>query len=183
MINLSQQAGRVACPLDPFFIMPDKCVCVDFQVLKLQELPDFVPQGEIPRHMQLFCDRSLCERVVPGNRVLIQGIYSIRKVGQPGRGDRREKAIVGVRAPYMRIVGIKCDTEGGGAISRYNSVSTEEEETFRRLAASANVFDRIAESLAPSIFGSADIKKAIACLLFGGKRVKRNRMGGHHIDN
>lgn len=126
-------------------------------------------QGEIPRHMQLFCDRSLCERVVPGNRVLIHGIFSIRKVGKPGKGDSREKAIVGVRAPYMRIVGIVCDTQGVGAISRYNSISSEEEETFRRLSSSANVYDRIADSLAPSIFGSADIKKAIACLLFGGK--------------
>lgn len=39
-----EQAGRPKCPLDPFFIMADKCKCVDFQVLKLQELPDFIPQ-------------------------------------------------------------------------------------------------------------------------------------------
>lgn len=39
-----EQAGRPKCPLDPYFIMPDKCRCVDFQVLKLQELPDFIPQ-------------------------------------------------------------------------------------------------------------------------------------------
>ena len=62
--------------------MPDKCVCVDFQILKIQELPDAVPQGEMPRHMQLFCDRYLCDRVVPGNRVTILGIYSIKKVGK-----------------------------------------------------------------------------------------------------
>ena len=53
----SDQAGRPPCPLDPFFIMPDKCKCVDFQVLKLQESPDAVPNGEMPRHMQLYCDR------------------------------------------------------------------------------------------------------------------------------
>lgn len=138
----------------------------------------YIFQGEIPRHMQLFCDRSLCERVVPGNRVLIHGIFSIRKVGKPGKKDSREKAIVGVRAPYMRIVGITCDTEGAGAISRYNNISSEEEETFRRLAASPNVYERIAESLAPSIFGSVDIKKAIACLLFGGnyKNITKNSL-------
>lgn len=43
-LNFSEQAGRPPCSLDPFFIMPDKCKCVDFQVLKLQELPDFIPQ-------------------------------------------------------------------------------------------------------------------------------------------
>ena len=51
------QAGRPKCPLDPYFIMPDKCKCVDFQTLKLQELPDAVPHGEMPRHMQFYCDR------------------------------------------------------------------------------------------------------------------------------
>ena len=53
----SEQAGRPKCPLDPFFIMPDKCKCVDFQVLKLQEAPDSVPHGEMPRHVQLFLER------------------------------------------------------------------------------------------------------------------------------
>ncbi|TDG42623.1 hypothetical protein AWZ03_010951 [Drosophila navojoa] len=166
----TEQAGRPKCPLDPFFIMPDKCKCVDFQTLKLQELPDFVPQGEIPRHLQLFCDRSLCERVVPGNRVLIQGIYSIRKVGKPSRQDGREKAVLGVRAPYMRVVGITVDAEGAGAVSRYTNITTEEEENFRRFAVSPDIYDRLSKSLAPSIFGSSDIKKAITCMLFGGSR-------------
>lgn len=166
----TDQAGRPKCPLDPFFIMPDKCKCVDFQTLKLQELPDFVPQGEVPRHLQLFCDRSLCERVVPGNRVLIQGIYSIRKVGKPSRRDGREKAAVGVRSPYMRVVGITVDTMGAGAISRYSQITSEEEETFQRMAASPDIYETLCKSLAPSIFGSTDIKKAITCMLFGGSR-------------
>uniref|UniRef100_A0A182JCU9 DNA replication licensing factor MCM5 n=1 Tax=Anopheles atroparvus TaxID=41427 RepID=A0A182JCU9_ANOAO len=166
----TEQAGRPKCPLDPYFIMPDKCRCVDFQVLKLQELPDFIPQGEIPRHMQLFCDRSLCERVVPGNRVLIHGIFSIRKIARQGRADGREKQIVGVRAPYMRVVGITVDTEGKGAISRFNNITTDEESTFRKMAADPNIYETLAESLAPSIFGSQDIKKAIISMLFGGAR-------------
>ncbi|CAB4030081.1 DNA replication licensing factor mcm5-like, partial [Paramuricea clavata] len=78
----TEQVGRPPCPMDPFFIIPDKCKCVDFQVLKLQELPDAVPKGEMPRHMQLYCDRYLTEKVVPGNRVTVMGIYSIKKSGK-----------------------------------------------------------------------------------------------------
>ncbi|CAO1427742.1 unnamed protein product [Diamesa serratosioi] len=163
----TDQAGRPKCPLDPFFIMPDKCKCVDFQTLKLQELPDYVPQGEIPRHMQLFCDRSLCERVVPGNRVLIQGIYSIKQVSG-GKNDRH-KAVVGVRFPYMRVIGIKVDSEVG-SISRFSNITTEEEAAFRKLAAMPDIYEKLAKSIAPSIFGSDDVKKAIVCLLFGGAR-------------
>lgn len=151
--------------------MPDKCTCVDFQILKLQELPDSVPQGEIPRHMELFCDRSLCERVVPGNRVLIQGIYSIKKVSGGKKSQDSHKAVVGVRAPYMRCIGIKVDTEIG-SISRSTNITTEEEAAFRKLAAMPDIYEKLAKSIAPSIFGSADIKKAIVCLLFGGSRKK-----------
>lgn len=43
--------------MDPYFIIPDRCVCVDFQTLRLQESPDAVPHGEMPRHLQLYCDR------------------------------------------------------------------------------------------------------------------------------
>ena len=34
--SLSDQqgaGGRPKCPMDPYFIVPDKCKCVDFQVL------------------------------------------------------------------------------------------------------------------------------------------------------
>ncbi|XP_059611549.1 DNA replication licensing factor Mcm5 [Phlebotomus argentipes] len=166
----TEPAGRPKCPMDPYFIIPDKCQCVDFQVLKLQELPDSIPQGEIPRHIQIYCDRNLCERVVPGNRVMIHGIYSIRKVGRPSKLDGRQKATVGVRAPYMRAVGIVVDTKGHGSISMHSNVSAEEEEAFKKLANTPNLYERLAQSIAPSIFGSVDIKKAIACMLFGGSR-------------
>lgn len=50
------------------------------------------------------------------------------------------------------------------------AVSPQEEEEFRRLAALPNVYEVISKSIAPSIFGGTDMKKAIACLLFGGSR-------------
>ncbi|XP_028398778.1 DNA replication licensing factor mcm5-like [Dendronephthya gigantea] len=165
----TEQAGRPPCPLDPFFIIPDKCKCVDFQVLKLQELPDAVPKGEMPRHMQLYCDRYLTEKVVPGNRVTVMGIYSIKKSGKLNKKDKKENVGVGLRRPYLRVVGIQVDTDGPGR-SAPNAVDMQEEEEFRRVAARADVYDIIAGSIAPSIYGSENIKKAIACLLFGGSR-------------
>ena len=38
------------------------------------------------------------------------------------------------------------------------------------MAKSPNIYELIARSIAPSIWGFKDIKKAIACLLFGGSR-------------
>uniref|UniRef100_A0A6Q2X1F3 DNA replication licensing factor MCM5 n=1 Tax=Esox lucius TaxID=8010 RepID=A0A6Q2X1F3_ESOLU len=165
----AEQAGRVKCPVDPYFIIPDRCACVDFQTLRLQESPDAVPHGEMPRHMQLYCDRYLCDRVVPGNRVTIMGIYSIKKVAQAKGKGRDKSAGVGIRTSYLRVVGIQQDTEGAGR-GTSGSVTPQEEEELRALAASPDIYGSLARSLAPSIYGSEDLKKAIACLLFGGSR-------------
>ncbi|KAA0198464.1 hypothetical protein HAZT_HAZT005630 [Hyalella azteca] len=166
----TEQAGRPKCPLDPFFIVPDKCDCVDYQVLKLQEVPENLPQGEMPRHLQLYCDRSLCERVVPGNRVTVLGIYSIKKVGKSK--DRNERGGgVGLRAPYLRVVGITGAQDGRGSVGGVSGRFTaEDEEQFRQLSQDPDVYERIAKSIAPSIFGFQSVKKSIACLLFGGSR-------------
>jgi len=46
----------------------------------------------------------------------------------------------------------------------------EDEQLFRHLASTPNIYERIARSIAPSIYGCTDMKKAIACLLFSGSR-------------
>ena len=165
----TEQAGRPKCPLDPYFIMPDKVKCVDFQILKLQEAPDSVPHGEMPRHLQLFADRFLVDRVVPGNRVTLLGIYSIKKASATAN-KKSDRGTAGVRAPYLRVIGIEVETEGAGRASRDLRFTPEEEEEFRRLASKPDVHEIIARSIAPAIYGFEDIKKAVACLLFGGSR-------------
>merc|ERR1719230_1182748 len=72
--------------------------------------------------------------------------------------------------PYLRVVGLQVETEGSGRSSANLAFTQEDEESFRRLAAKPGVHETIAKSIAPSIFGSDDIKKSIACLLFGGSR-------------
>lgn len=136
-------------------------------MLKLQELTDSVPQGETPRHILLYSDRFLCEKVVPGNRVLVIGIYCIKKHKSNKRGTKSKT--VGVRAPYVRVVGVQVDSEGIG-FSTSMPMAAEDEDYFQRLAKSPQIYETIAKSIAPSIFGFGDIKKAIACLLFGGSR-------------
>jgi len=74
--------NQAQCPLDPFLIVPDTrfvapfpfemcdledpksgthvsvSLCVDQQTLKIQEAPDMVPVGELPRYMLATVDRS-----------------------------------------------------------------------------------------------------------------------------
>lgn len=68
--------GKSDCPMDPYLIIHSKSTFADQQTLKLQEAPDMVPVGELPRHMLLSADRHLTGKVVPGSRVIATGIYS-----------------------------------------------------------------------------------------------------------
>lgn len=72
---------------------------------------------------------------------------------------------MGVRSSYLRAVGLSAEEGITGGLQPFTA---EEEDQFRRLAAAPDVYERIAKSIAPSVFGAHDMKKAIACLLFGG---------------
>lgn len=46
----------------------------------MQEKPEDVPTGELPRTVMLVVDRHNCNLVTPGTRVTVTGIYSTFKV-------------------------------------------------------------------------------------------------------
>jgi len=160
--ELQQMEGAEPCPLDPFVVLPDSSKYVDQQTLKLQESPEDIPTGELPRNILLVVDRHLVQKIVPGTRVTTIGIFSIMQAKQ-GRGES-----VAIRQPYLRVVGLEEDSDSG---SRSTPTFTlEEEQNFRDFASQSDCLDRLFGSIAPSIFGSPDIKRAISCLLFGGSR-------------
>ncbi|ODV65465.1 MCM-domain-containing protein [Hyphopichia burtonii NRRL Y-1933] len=160
----TDQIIPIKCPPDPYLIVHDKSTFVDQQVLKLQESPDMVPVGEMPRHIMLQADRYMTNQVVPGTRVTIVGIYLIYQSKQ-----RNATGIntVAIRNPYLKILGIQTDVDSqrGGL-----TFTDEEEEEFLKLSRLPNLYDLFYKSIAPSIYGNDDIKKAITCLLMGGSK-------------
>jgi DNA replication licensing factor MCM5 len=45
------------CGPNPYIVMADNCEYMDQQTLKLQESPEVVPTGEMPRNVMLAVDR------------------------------------------------------------------------------------------------------------------------------
>uniref|UniRef100_A0A915KMJ9 DNA replication licensing factor MCM5 n=1 Tax=Romanomermis culicivorax TaxID=13658 RepID=A0A915KMJ9_ROMCU len=117
------------CPVDPYFIVPDKCACVDFQILKLQESPEDVPHGEMPRHLQLYASRYLTDKVTPGNKVTVTGIYSIKRTAIKSSRSDNDRSNSGLRFPYVRLLGIEVETSGLGRTAQC-AITLEEEEYF-----------------------------------------------------
>jgi len=162
--NASDEKNDKQCPLDPFEVVADKCSFLDIQKLKLQEAPEDVPTGEMPRHIWLFCERNLVNLVKPGARVNIIGIYKIFDTKlNTKRNDRYASS---VRKPYIEVIGI----EEMDATQKHGKFTAEEEEAIRDLSRLPDIHKIIEKSISPAIWGCEDIKLAIACLLFGGSR-------------
>lgn len=66
----------------------------------MQERPEDVPTGELPRSMSVVCDRSLVGACSPGTRVKLVGVYAIH-TGKESAGKENAGAVA-IRQPYFR---------------------------------------------------------------------------------
>uniref|UniRef100_A0A0D3FBM1 DNA replication licensing factor MCM5 n=4 Tax=Oryza TaxID=4527 RepID=A0A0D3FBM1_9ORYZ len=156
------QPGEEPCPLDPWIAVPDKSKYVDLQTLKLQENPEDVPTGELPRNMLLSVDRHLVQTIVPGTRLTVIGIYSVYQA------SANQKGAVGVKQPYIRVVGLEQSRDANS--NGPSNFTLDEEMEFKEFAQRPDAYVKICSMIGPSIYGHSDVKKAIACLLFGGSK-------------
>merc|ERR1719310_1869071 len=158
------------CPPNPFVIVDDLCEYQDEQILKLQELPDHVPVGEMPRHVDLCVSQYLVDRASPGARLTAIGVFCATEHSTgAGMGGGRSKGTDTVKYSYMQVLG--ASVSQGSAVE----VSPEDEERFEQMGRDPQIRDKVYKSIAPAICASDkdvidEVKKAVACLLFGGSR-------------
>jgi DNA replication licensing factor MCM5 len=154
------------CGMDPYVIIGEECIYQDVQMLKLQELPEDVPTGEMPRATQAIAIKYLCDKLTAGQRVSVIGVFTADETSA-------KEVDSSVKISYLHMIGLVQHSSVVGITSI--KVTQLEEENFKRLARSGRIRDMIFDSIAPAIKGSRldcidDVKKAIACLLFGGSR-------------
>jgi len=158
------------CPPNPFVIIDDLCEYVDEQSLKLQELPDHVPTGEMPRHVDLIVSQYLVDRASPGARLTAVGIFCATEHSTGEKmGSSRMRGTDTVKYSYLQVLG--ATVSQGGAVE----TTPEDEEKFDAMAREPDIRDKIYRSIAPAIKASDkdvidEVKCAVACMLFGGSR-------------
>ena len=70
------------------------------------------------------------------------------------------------KMPYIYVLGLQIDSLSSRKINPI--FSEEQKDMFNKMAKSKDIYDTISRSIAPNILGHPDIKKSIACMLFGG---------------
>ncbi|MCK5624434.1 minichromosome maintenance protein MCM [Candidatus Pacearchaeota archaeon] len=158
------------------FREPSRCSCgrkggfrliskemVDTQRLVIEESPESLSGGEQPKRINVFLKEDLVEpkmeeKTTPGSRVKIIGV--LKEVPVPlasgGLSTRFELAI-----EVNNIIPLEETFEE-------LDINDEDETQILELAQDPRIFDNLARSITPSVWGYEEIKKSLVLQLFGG---------------
>ncbi len=136
----------------------EKSRFIDSQELRVQEKPEDLPPGQLPRYVEVFVVDDLVDVARPGDRVVVTGIVKARSETIPGKGKLRS-FLTYVEANHIETIGKELETV---------EISPEDEKKILEIAKRDFIHKDIMDSIAPSIYGYDDIKEAIMYLLFGG---------------
>mmetsp|Transcript_5936 Transcript_5936/g.10653 ORF Transcript_5936/g.10653 Transcript_5936/m.10653 type:complete len:756 (-) Transcript_5936:192-2459(-) len=173
--NAVRGGAMEKCPSNPFQVVSDLCEMEGDQSIRLQELPEHVPVGEMPRSIDLCAHLYGVDICTPGTRLTCIGIYvaAEQAAGEKMSSGRNNQGTSTVKYSYVQVLGLQLaqGNKGEGAME----ITPEEEERFLQLSKDPEIRNMIFKSIAPSIVASSkdvidDVKKAVGCLLFGGSR-------------
>ena len=165
-IPQTQEEGRYTeparCPLcdkkTPMRLLPHESQFRDWQKVRIQESPEELPPGSMPRSIDIIFEGDIVDISRPGDLVKVTGLLQTTP-DFSRRGGKLATFNVFIEANGVEV-----------AEKEYEQleISDEDEKQIKTLAEDPYVHERIIASIAPSIQGHDSIKESIALLLFGG---------------
>lgn len=178
----------------------------DKQVIKLQETPDLVPDGQTPHSVSLCVYDELVDSCRAGDRIEVCGIF--RSV--PVRVNSKQRALKSLFKTYVDVVHVKkidkkrlgvdmsLINDGHGAeedadntieqdvneqiqqnVEEVRKITEQEIDQIQETSKRPDLYELLARSIAPSVYELDDIKKGILLQLFGGTN-KQFAKGGKY---
>lgn len=168
-----------------FQMVHNSCYFSDKQHVKMQETPESIPEGETPQTVHLCVYEDLVDFVKPGDRVEVIGIYKAMGV----RVDSAKRTIKNVYRTYIDVINfVKNDKKrfnvdtnqlketnmevDEGAQDEVEDMLKEEHEhlfsdrhieKFKEFSRDPQLYEKLVDAFAPSIWENQDVKKGILC--------------------
>jgi len=142
-----------------FDFVQEESIFVDSQEIRIQERPEDLPPGQLPRSLRIkLVGRDIVDVARPGDHAAIVGAVRAAARTLPKVGKLRVFQLH-LDANYIDVLSKEPETV---------LTSPEEEKQILELAKDPWVHRKVLRSIAPSIYGYEHIKEAIMYLLFGG---------------
>ncbi|WEU40713.1 MAG: hypothetical protein OdinLCB4_001950 [Candidatus Odinarchaeum yellowstonii] len=141
----------------PFRLVNEESKFEDWQKIRVQEKPEELPPGQLPRAIDAILTYDLVDAARPGDRVSVIGI--LRSTPEYAGRTKLSTFKIYLEANYIDITEKELEK---------TEITEEDEQKILELSRDPNVHSKIINSIAPSIYGLEDVKEAIALQLFGG---------------
>ncbi len=151
-----------------FKLLPSLSEFIDFQKIELQESPEGLRGGAQPERISVYLEDDLVGDIAPGDRVIVNGILHSH---QRRRGTYRLTA-------FDKILGAISIEKQELAFEEVE-VTDEDEKEILEVSKDPKIYEKIRESIAPTIYGMEVEKDALTLQLFGG--VAKNMPDGTRI--
>ncbi|CAG2178089.1 unnamed protein product, partial [Oppiella nova] len=163
--NQTEEVKPGSCPecqsTGPFSINMEETIYQNYQRITIQESPGKISAGRIPRSKDAILLGDLCDSCRPGDEIELTGVYTNSYDGSLNIANGFPVFSTVIMANHI----LKKDNW-----SAVGSVLTDDDiSKILELSKDHRIADRIFASMAPSIYGHKNVKRALALALFGGE--------------
>ncbi|WP_290815632.1 minichromosome maintenance protein MCM [Halovivax sp.] len=141
----------------PFRVNFDQSEFVDSQKLRIQESPEGLRGGETPQSLDVNIEDDITGEVTPGDHVSATGVLRLEQ-----QGNQQDPSPV--FDFYMEGMSVEVDEEQFEDMD----ITDEDKREIVRLSDSEDIYERMVDSIAPSIYGYEQEKLAMMLQLFSG---------------
>jgi len=162
--NQNQEVKPGTCPecqsQGPFEVNMEQTLYKNYQRITLQESPDKVSAGRLPRSKDAILLGDLCDICKPGDEIELTGVYTHNY--ESSLNTKHGFPVFATVIMANHIV-VKDDRNAA------KHLTDEDIKAINALSKDERIGERIIASVAPSVYGHDDIKRALALALFGGQ--------------
>ncbi len=145
--------GRISS----FKLLTDLSTFIDSQKIEIQENPEGLRGGAQPERISAYLEDDLVGMLAPGDRVIVNGILHSQ---QRRRGPLRLTSFNKVVDAYS--------TERQELAFEEVEVTPEDEEEILKISKDPDIYNKMRQSIAPTIYGMNVEKEALVLVLFSG---------------
>lgn len=151
----------------------EKSDFVDIQRAEVQELLERVRGGAPAAHVELLLEDDIVNTIVPGDNIEISGTMRLKA---PMKMRQKQELVYSRYIQVNSAQSLKRDFEE-------IEITKEDEARIKELAKDPNIIEYVVKSIAPSIYGHDEVKRALALQLFGGTKGKIMKGGASIRDD
>ncbi|NHI03461.1 DNA replication helicase protein MCM [Candidatus Nitrosotalea sp. TS] len=144
---------------------PEQSKFIDFQMVRLQELPEDLPPGQLPHYLDVTVLQDLVDNARPGDRVILTGIVRIEQEHIPSMKGKSGIYRLRIQGNNIEFLGGKGNKSSRS--TEREEISPDEEKIIKSLGKNADIYDRLVASFAPHVHGHDIIKESILLLIVG----------------